>query len=567
MAAVGGSYRSVLAIRDFRLLVVGATASQIGDWLYNVALLVYVYDRTHSATWVGAATIVRLLPLVLLGPLGGVVADRFDRIRVIITAASIQWALMATITIVVARTGPALAVILLAGANTAASTPSRPAQLATLPTVVGEAGLAPGNALLHTVQDVGTIAGPALGALILVVGSPAAAFGFNALSFLVAAVTFCGLRVRCPGLGPEQLAGPLRLFVDGMRAVRTTPGVAVLTFLTFIGAFTYGAQTVQLVVYVQSRLGLSSDGYGYLLAAFGAGGVLGATVSGRLAARPRMAVPVIIAGLVFVSSQLLFAATSLTAVALAIGVVSGLGMVVSDVVSETAITRAAPGELIGRIFASYDGVCVGGMVLGALVAAPLVRSLGIRPSLVVLGLAAVAATLVCLPLLLRLDARTAGRVEALAPTVRVLSALPIFTGATAAALERLAAAATELRVGSGMVVIRQGDPADAFYVCTSGTLEVTARREGARVQTKLRDLDAPAYFGEIGLVERIPRTASVRATSDCTLLRIDGELFLEALTEAPSGTIALAEGVRGGLARTHPSVRARHAEEMLAKVG
>src|SRR5439155_10371207 len=121
-------------------------------------------------------------------------------------------------------------------------------------------------------------------------------------------------RVRSRGV-TEAAPSALVLFVDGLRAVRSTPYVPVLTFLTFVGAFTYGAQTVQLVVYVQQRLHLGPDGYGYLLAAAGAGGVLGATVSNRLAARRRVMLPLILSSLVFVGSQLGFAAVSVTALA------------------------------------------------------------------------------------------------------------------------------------------------------------------------------------------------------------------------------------------------------------
>ena len=65
------AYRDVVAIRDARTLITASAVSQLGDWLYNAALLGYVYGATRSAGWVGAATIVRLLPYVLLGPLGG----------------------------------------------------------------------------------------------------------------------------------------------------------------------------------------------------------------------------------------------------------------------------------------------------------------------------------------------------------------------------------------------------------------------------------------------------------------------------------------------------------------
>src|SRR3954468_14323460 len=99
----GGGYRSVLAIRDFRMLVIGSTASQVGDWLYNVALLVYVFDKTGSAAWVAAATMVRLLPFVVLGPVGGVIADRYERMQVQIICSVIQAVIMCMMTLVVAK--------------------------------------------------------------------------------------------------------------------------------------------------------------------------------------------------------------------------------------------------------------------------------------------------------------------------------------------------------------------------------------------------------------------------------------------------------------------------------
>ena len=93
---MGGSeaYRGVLAIRDARALIAASAASQIGDWLYNAALLGYVYAATGSATWVGAATICRLLPYVLLGPIGGAIADRFPRRSVLFAGDVLRLTLM-----------------------------------------------------------------------------------------------------------------------------------------------------------------------------------------------------------------------------------------------------------------------------------------------------------------------------------------------------------------------------------------------------------------------------------------------------------------------------------------
>ena len=80
----GATYRGVFAIRDARALISASAASQFGNWLFNAALLAFIYSETHSAGWVAAATICPLLPYVLLGPVGGMMADRYDRRTVLI---------------------------------------------------------------------------------------------------------------------------------------------------------------------------------------------------------------------------------------------------------------------------------------------------------------------------------------------------------------------------------------------------------------------------------------------------------------------------------------------------
>src|SRR4051794_41857514 len=94
------------AHRDFRRLAAALAASQIGDWLYNVALLTVVYERTKSPTWVALTTAARVAPIVVLGALGGVVADRFDRRRVMIVSDALRIAMMAALALVAAASPP-----------------------------------------------------------------------------------------------------------------------------------------------------------------------------------------------------------------------------------------------------------------------------------------------------------------------------------------------------------------------------------------------------------------------------------------------------------------------------
>src|SRR3954471_8012671 len=151
MAEGGGKgsrgMRASLHYPDFRRLAWSSAVSQVGDWLYNVALTVYVFDRTHSAAWVGAMTLLRLIPYVLFAPLGGIIADRFERRMVLIVSDVVRTGLMTVLALAVAFDAPVLSIGLLALATTAAGTAYLPATLALIPDVVDEDDLASANSV------------------------------------------------------------------------------------------------------------------------------------------------------------------------------------------------------------------------------------------------------------------------------------------------------------------------------------------------------------------------------------------------------------------------------------
>src|SRR5215469_1453088 len=277
------AYRDVLGIPAARALIGASAASEIGNWLYNAALLGYVYSATHSAGWVGAATICRLLPYVVLGPFGGAVADRYSRRTVLLAGDAVRILLMAAIAATVAGAGPVAVVIALTALASAAGCAERPAAMALLPRLVGETRLGPANALLHTVQDLGVLVGPAIGAILLAVAPAWIAFLANGATFAVSALLLGTMR---PDAAPaaSHVAGAARE-PGGLRTVRTTAFAPWLIVIVAMVEFTYGAQTVQLVVYSRHSLELGGSGYGVLLAAAGAGGLVSALANGRLATR------------------------------------------------------------------------------------------------------------------------------------------------------------------------------------------------------------------------------------------------------------------------------------------
>jgi len=543
------AYRDVLAIPDARALIGASAASQIGNWLYNAALLGYVYSATHSAGWVGAATVCRLLPYVLLGSFGGAIADRYRRRTVLLAGNALRMLLMAAIAVTVASAGPVVLVIALTALASAAGCAEKPATMALLPRLVGEVRLGPANALLHTVQDLGVVIGPAIGAILLAVAPSWVAFAANGATFVVSALLILTIRPdRAPaGSRPSGIAQ----LAEGLRTVRTTAFVPWLILAVAMVEFTYGAQTVQLVVYARQSLGLGSGGYGVLLTAAGAGGLVSALVNGRLATSRRVSLIVIVAGSLACATQLAYAGVQVLTIALAVTVIGNAGLVSCEVVGETAVARIVPREALGRVIGIFNAVSVAAMVAGAVLAPALVASTSLRASFLILGAVALAITLLCSFGLRGLDVLNAQRADALASRVKVLQGLPVTVGVPQIVLEQLAAAAQFCPLPPGIDAVVQGAPAHAFYAVVDG--RVVVHRDGQAVV----HLGPGDSFGERGLLDRAPRNATVTTEVDTTLLRVEGHALLDALEAAPGLLPAL------DLSSTAPGVQVPQGETVV----
>jgi MFS family permease len=543
------AYRDVLAVPDARALIGASAASQIGNWLYNAALLAYVYSATHSAGWVGAATICRLLPYVLLGSFGGTIADRYRRRTVLLAGNALRTLLMAAIAVTVASAGPVVLVIALTALASAAGSAEKPATMALLPRLVGEVRLGPANALLHTVQDLGVVIGPAIGAILLAVAPSWVAFALNAATFVVSALLISTIRPdRAPAGGRPSGVAQL---AEGLRTVRTTAFAPWLILAVAMVEFTYGAQTVQLVVYARQSLGLGTGGYGLLLAAAGAGGLVSALVNGRLATSRRVSLIVVGTGALMCATQLAYAGVNVLWIALAVTVIGNAGLVSCEVVSETALARIVPREALGRVIGIFNAVSVAAMVAGAVLAPVLVASTSLRASFLILGAVALAITLLCLLGLRGLDVLNAQRADALASRVTVLQGLPVTVGVPQIVLEQLAAAAQFCPLPPGIDAVVQGAPAHAFYAVVDG--RVVVHRDGKAVV----HLGPGDSFGERGLLDRAPRNATVTTEMDTTLLRVEGHALLDALEAAPGLQPAL------DVSSTAPGVRVAPGETVV----
>src|SRR5258706_3984577 len=140
-ASTGTMFMLVRRNLLLRRLLAALAVSQVGDWLYNLALVALVYDRTHSVAWTAVTTAARVVPMVVLGPFGGVLADRYDRRRLMIAADVLRVGSMMLLALVAAAGLPVLFAPVLAAVSTAASTGYPPAAAATLPRLVADGAL------------------------------------------------------------------------------------------------------------------------------------------------------------------------------------------------------------------------------------------------------------------------------------------------------------------------------------------------------------------------------------------------------------------------------------------
>lgn len=373
--------------RSFTRLLAALTISQLGDWLYNVALLAYVFERTHSAAWLGATTAARVLPIVVLGPVAGMLGDRFDRRIVMIASDVARVAAMIGLVAVARYDLPLLLVPALAAFSTAASSPYPSCVAATMPRVLARDELTAANSIRAAVGPLAIITGPLLGAAVLAAGGVQWAFGANAATFAISAVLVLAIRERA-AFRPTGASGARenawRELTVGARELLHRRTASQLVGADTLCSLCYGFETVALVA-VSMHLGMDGSGYGMLLAAIGAGGLLGTAVLPRLARRfgrrPMIATAL---AAVAITMPLLAVLPSLVLV-LAVAAVNGAGSMVVEVSAETVLQEELPDEVFARAYGVAFPASIGGIALGSAIVAPLTAALGLTGALTVVG--------------------------------------------------------------------------------------------------------------------------------------------------------------------------------------
>jgi MFS family permease len=518
------TFREVFGNPELRRLELAWGGFYVGEWAHVVTLFVIAFDAGGVAA-VGLVSLLRTLPPAFVVPFSSGLADRYRRDRILLAVHFVRAATIGGAAVVLFVDGPLALVYGLVAAAALASTGFRPAQWALLPMLARTPReLVAANAASSTIESVASLMGPALAGVLLAVTGPGVVFAVSAGFFVWSGVLVTRILPRFEREALQRGGLQLRRgSLAGFRALARDPQPRLLTVLFGAQTFVRGLLAVLAVVASIDLLGMGDSGVGYLNAAVGAGGFIGAFSALSLLGSRRL-------GRTFGGALVLWGAPIAAlglwpepAVALAALAVVGVGRSALDTSGLTLLQRLVPDSVLARVFGVRETLSLAAIGIAAVVAPALVESIGIRSALVATGAFLPAIAVLCWRRLERMDAEAAVRER----EVALLRETPIFEPLPPATIEQLAARLALVRASAGAEIIHQGDPGDRFYLVASGEVEVLIDGEPAG------RLGPGSHFGEIALLRNVPRTATVRAIDDVELYALDRDIFVSAVTGHP----------------------------------
>lgn len=535
VAPIGAVFRN----RNLRRIELAFAGSVIGDWAYATAVTVWAYD-VGGAKAVGIWGAVRLVAMAITSPIAAGLTDRLPRKGVMVVADLARAVLVVGATLCLFADTPAAPIFVLATVVALIGCVFRPAQAALMPSLADTPEqLTAANGASSTFESVGFFLGPALGAMLLTVASTEAVFLVNAGTFIWSMLLVLGVRPRSDAAPDEptdddadeeteQGHGALAEMAAGFTTIFRDPSLRVVTIIVSLQTIIAGASAVFGVLLAVEVLETGPRGVGYLDGTLGVGAVIGGLIAIARASKHKLAFDMAVGSLLWSLPLLLVAWQPHPVVALAAMALLGLGNPLVDVSLYTIVQRITPDEVLGRVFGALEGVLIGTMALGSALMPWLVDEVGLRDAMSIIAVVVGVPVFLLIPLCRGIDSRLRPP-EGLA----LLRGLPMFAPLGPARLEAIARQLTPVTVLAGEVVVREGDESDRFYVIESGGVEVT---QGGAL---LREEGPGDFFGEIGLLRDVPRTATITTMTETRMLVLERADFLAALTGNEEGNRAV----------------------------
>jgi MFS family permease len=492
-------------------------AAIAAEWAHFVALGVFAYQQGGTAA-VGIAGLVRLLPAAVVAPLAAPLGDRFRRERFLLAMTLVGAAALGGSAVAAAMDQRTL-VFVLAAIVGLSSTLTRPALQALLPSLARTPEeLIASNGATSTIESLGTLVGPLLAAVLVSLADVALVFAVGAASLLAGAALLARVKVNSridlQGGNRESVG---RMIAAGVQTVVRTPRTRLVIGLIIAQTFVRGCLNVLIVVAAFRVLDGGAAYVGYMTAAIGVGGLIGAMGAMTLGGR-RLAAPFGLSLVFWGVPIALIAPHPYFAAALLLLAIVGAANSVEDVAVFTLLQRIIPDEMLTRILGLVWGLAMGGVAIGSIAAPAVVHAIGPRPAFVLVGSILPLLTLLAYRRLVEIDSTVAPPAA-----LEFIDRVPMFAPLSIATKERIASNLTPMSVRAGEVVIQAGDYGDRFYLVGAGELDVDA---GGNHSTA-READ---YFGEIALLRDVRRTATVKAAVDSQLYALQRDDFLAAIT-------------------------------------
>lgn len=358
------AWRALLQNRSYVALWIGQMIAQAGDPFRQMALQVFVYELTGSAVALGALATIQAIPALIVGPIAGVLVDRWDRRRIMLVSQAVRALLVLVLVL-----QPSLPTVYLVGVGAASiGLFYLPARNALLPMIVRRDQLLTANSYSMTTGTLMMLVAPALASLVIGLWGTPIAFGINAASFALAALAVIPIRVppaedaaRTAAARESAWWADLR---EGLGFVRRTPFIRGLLLVFGIQMLGFSAMPVLQIIFVDKVLGLPPSALGYLMSFFAvgmlAGGVLVASLGDRIPHTRLITLSAIGYGAMFI---LLANATWLPFTFLVLALM-GVCEATMAVAVPTLLQRVVPDELRGRVFSVQNVVLTAVNILG-----------------------------------------------------------------------------------------------------------------------------------------------------------------------------------------------------------
>ena len=412
----GRRYRppAPLGRRGFALLWAGSLVSDLGDWTLLIGLPVVVFQLTGSALTTSTVFVVELVTGLVVGQVGGVIVDRFDRRRVLVIGSLLQAAALLPL-LLVDGADRLWIVYLVAAMESGLARICGPAQVSLVPALVPPAELGQANALAALAGSLARLIGAPLGGLVVAGLGLTGIVGVDALTFLAAAALVAmipahALRPLAPATPAGGDAPPVAVrsglrhavaeWVDGWRTIVRVPGLGALVGIGAASQVAQGIFVVLYVVFVLEVLGADGSAVGLIRGLQAIGGIAAGLVIGAIASRvgTRSLVGwgfVAFGAMSFAIWNAVLVTTSVPVYATLFALV-GFPAVAVMVGLTTAIQTLSPQTHLGRVFAAYETSSTALQAVGVLAAGALADRVGVAPILDMQSLIYVACGLVAL---------------------------------------------------------------------------------------------------------------------------------------------------------------------------